>query len=113
MSEHEEATEIAHPIDLNLAEELRDPDFRKQYFLAESSAHIAEQLIALRKRRGLDQAEVAELVGTQQPAISRVERADYQSWSFTTLRKIAGALDARIRVEIEPSEDVLSEYEDK
>jgi transcriptional regulator with XRE-family HTH domain len=104
-------TEIAHHIDLNLAQELRDPEFRKEYFLAETSARIAEQLIALRKRRGLDQAEVANLVGTQQPAISRIERADYQSWSFNTLRKIAGALDARIRVEIEASEDVLGEYD--
>jgi transcriptional regulator with XRE-family HTH domain len=100
----------AHEIDLNLFQELRNVDFRQQYFLAESSAQIAEQLIALRKRRGLSQKEVAEATGTQQPAISRTEQADYQNWSFNTLRKIAGALDARIRVSIEPSEDILGEY---
>lgn len=103
--------DAAEKIDVNLTEELRDPAFRRRYFLAESSARIAQDLIDLRKRRGLDQKQVAELVGTQQPAISRIEQADYQNWSFNTLRKLAGALDARIRVEITPAEDVLKEYE--
>lgn len=51
------------------------------------------------------------MIGTRQPAISRVEKADYQNWSFNTLRKIADAQDARIRVSIEPAEDILKEYE--
>ena len=102
--------EIAHSIDLNLKEKLRDRSYRQKFFLAESSARIAAQLIALRKLRGLSQNEVADIIGTQQPAISRAEQADYQNWSFTTLRGIADALDARIRVLIEPSEDVIKEY---
>jgi transcriptional regulator with XRE-family HTH domain len=104
-------TEIAHHIDLNLAQKLRNREYRQKFFLAESSAHIAEQLIALRKRRGLDQTQLAEMIGTQQPAISRVEKANYQNWSFNTLRKIADAEDARIRVSIQPTEDVLKEYD--
>lgn len=101
----------AHPIDLNLAQELQDRKFRQKFFLAESSAKIAAQLVALRKRRGLSQKEVAQVTGTQQPAISRSEQADYQNWSFNTLRKTAEALDARLQVLIEPAEDVLGEYE--
>ena len=102
--------QIAHSIDLNLSEELRDRKFRRKFFMAESSARIAEQLIALRKRRGLNQKQVAELADTKQPAISRAEQADYQNWSFSTLRSIAEALDARIRVLIQPYEDVIGEY---
>jgi transcriptional regulator with XRE-family HTH domain len=102
--------EIAHSIDLNLEEKLRDRSYRQKFFLAESSARIAAQLIALRKLRGLSQKEVADIIGTQQPAISRAEQADYQNWSFATLRGIADALDARLRVLIEPSEDVTKEY---
>ena len=101
---------VAHPVELNLPEKLRDREYRQKFFLAELSAQIASQLIALRKRRGLNQQQVAELTGTQQPAISRIEKADYQSWSFNVLRKIAGILDARLRVLIEPSEDVIAEY---
>lgn len=104
-------TEIAAFIEINLAEKLQNREYRQAFFLAESSADIAKQLVDLRKRRGLDQAQLAALVGTQQPAISRIEKADYQNWSFNTLRKIAAAEDARIRIEIKPSEDVLSEYE--
>jgi transcriptional regulator with XRE-family HTH domain len=105
-------TEIAHAIDLNLVEKLQDREYRQKFFLAEASAHIAAQLIALRKRRGLNQQEVAKLIDTQQPAISRIEKAHYQNWSFRTLRLISDALDARIRVFIEPSEDVIHEYEE-
>src|SRR6476620_7813927 len=95
-------------IDLGVYERLRDDaDFRRSFFLAESSAHIAAQLIALRERRGLKQTQLAARLGTQQPAISRVERADYRSWSFNTLRRLADTMDARIRVYIEPAEDVL------
>lgn len=103
-------TDIAQSIDLNLSEKLQDPEYRKAFFLAKSSAMIAEQLVALRKRREFSQKEVADLTGTKQPAISRMERADYQNWSFNALRGVADALDARIRVYIEPAEDVLAEY---
>jgi transcriptional regulator with XRE-family HTH domain len=104
--------EVAHSINLELLEQLKDREYRQKFFLAESSAQIAAQLIALRKKRDLNQQEVAELIGTQQPAISRIEKADYQSWSFSILRKIAGALDARIRVLIEPSEDIIAAPDD-
>jgi transcriptional regulator with XRE-family HTH domain len=110
-SDHLDAWQKNAPsIDIDLREKLEDREYRKRYFLAEASALIAELLIALRKRRNLNQKQVAELVGTRQPAISRAEKADYHSWSFNTLRGIADALDARIRVIIEPSEDVLHEY---
>jgi transcriptional regulator with XRE-family HTH domain len=104
--------ESAHSIDLKLPEKLQDRSYRKRFFLAEASSKIAAQLIALRRRRGKSQKQVAELVHTQQPAISRLERADYQNWSFSSLRMIADELDARIRVVIEPSEDILKEYEE-
>jgi transcriptional regulator with XRE-family HTH domain len=99
-------------IDLDVAGRLRaDEEFRQAYFIAESSGMIARQLIRLRKRRGLSQTDVAKQLETRQPAISRVESADYRNWSFNTLRRLAEAMDARIRVIIEPSEDVLGEYE--
>jgi transcriptional regulator with XRE-family HTH domain len=105
--------DVAHSIDFRLPEKLRDREYRQKFFLAECSAEMAAQLIALRKRRDLKQGEVANLIGTKQPAISRYEQADYQSRSFSILQKIADALDARIRVLIEPSEDVLGEYDDE
>src|SRR5262249_4605267 len=103
-------SDFLRSIDLNLSRKLHDREYRRKFFLAECSALIARQLIELRKRRGLNQKSLAELAGTGQPAISRAERADYQNWSFNTLRRLAEAMDARIRVLIEPAEDVLTEY---
>lgn len=99
-------------IDLDVAERLKtDDEFRQRFFLAESSAMVARQLIALRKRRGMSQEQVAEKLGTGQPAISRVESADYQKWSFRMLQRLAGEMGARLRVIIEPFEDIIQEYE--
>src|SRR5689334_5612016 len=100
-------------IDLDLREKLKDREYRQGFFLSESSALIAKQLITLRKRRELNQTQVADALETGQPAISRVERADYGNWSFNMLRKLAGLYDARIRVYIEASEDVIGEYFDE
>jgi transcriptional regulator with XRE-family HTH domain len=99
-------------IELDLVERLRDPDFRQEFFLAESSSLIAKQLIELRKRRGLTQVELAVLADTGQPAISRFERADYHGWSFRMLRKLAQKLNARLRVYIEAAEDIIEQYDE-
>ena len=82
------------------------------FFGENDPAKIAAALIHLRKRRGLNQKQVAEITRTKQPAISRAEQADYQNWNLNTLRSIADALDARVRVLIEPSEDIIREYDD-
>jgi transcriptional regulator with XRE-family HTH domain len=104
-------SEVAHSIDLDLAAKLQgDSAFRREFFHAEASAKIAEQLIRLRKRRDLTQGELAKLAGTGQPAISRCERADYQNWTINTLRSITEALDGRLTVIIEAAEDVIGEY---
>ncbi|SRR6266851_3144494 len=103
--------EVALSIDLNLREKLRDKEYRRHFFWAETSARIARDLINLRKRRGINQTELAGLIGTKQPAISRIEQADYENWNLGTLRAIADAEDARVRVIIEPAEDVLAEYD--
>lgn len=103
----------SHPlpsIDLDLPRKLQDPAFRERFFLAEASAEIARQLIRLRKRRGLSQAELAERADTHQPAVSRAEQADYHNWSFNALRKLTNAMGGRLRVVIDPWEDVLPEY---
>jgi transcriptional regulator with XRE-family HTH domain len=112
IQEGQPSAEIAHSIDLDLPRKLRDdPEYRRKFFLAESSAEIAEQLIALRKRRGLTQAQIADATATKQPAISRAEQADYQNHNLGTLRSIAQTLDARVRVLIQAYEDILVEYE--
>lgn len=59
---------------------------------------IAETIYEARIEAGLTQAQLAELVGTSQPAIARLESTDYGRFSHTTLRKIAKALNLKLKV---------------
>ena len=93
-------------IDLDIPNKIKSRAYRSLFFRAEASARIAEQLISCRKRRGLTQCQLAELIGTKQPVISRIERADYRHWNLNTIFDIADALDARVSVVIEPWDDI-------
>lgn len=59
---------------------------------------IAEAIYNARIEAGLTQAQLAELVNTSQPAIARLESTNYGRFSHTTLRKIAKALNLKLKV---------------
>src|SRR5712692_8819186 len=63
------------------------------------NADIAQQVYDLRIEAGMTQRQLAELVGTQQSVISRIEDADYDGHSLTMLKRIAKALKRRLRVD--------------
>jgi predicted transcriptional regulator len=66
-------------------------------------AAIAEKVADRRVERGLSQRELAELVGTTQSAIARLERGGRPP-RIDTLLKIAEALDCDLTVELVPRE---------
>ncbi len=57
------------------------------------------QIARLRIFRGLSQAQLAEMVGTRQPSIARLENGSSLP-SLTFLQKIATALNAKIEVRL-------------
>jgi transcriptional regulator with XRE-family HTH domain len=63
------------------------------------NAEIAQQIYDLRKQANLTQKELAKLVDTQQSVISRIEDADYDGHSLMMLKRIAKALQRRLKVE--------------
>lgn len=63
----------------------------------EQSYDIAVQIIELRERHGLTQAELAERCGIDQGDISRIERGATNP-TTRTLQRIAAALDAEVRL---------------
>jgi predicted XRE-type DNA-binding protein len=67
------------------------------------SLGIAEQVYKLRTQAKLSQKELADLVGTTQSAISRLEDADYDGHSLTMLRRIAAALNQHVQVRFVPN----------
>jgi transcriptional regulator with XRE-family HTH domain len=62
-------------------------------------AQIATQIYDLRKRKGLTQAQLAELVGTTQSVIARMENSDYTGHSISMLTRIASSCGAKFRAE--------------
>jgi len=65
-------------------------------------AHVATQIYQLRTRAGLTQKQLADLVGTTQSVISRLESTDYDGHSMNILEKVAEALHCRVQVKFVP-----------
>ncbi len=75
----------------------REPTDDEGRLWAELAAHVAEQ----RRERGLSQEGLADLCGTTQSAIARVERGARPP-RLDTLLRIGTALDCELVVELRP-----------
>lgn len=69
---------------------------------AKLNAEIAQEIYALRTRAGFTQKQLADLVGTTDSAISRLEDADYTGHSLKMLQRIGAALNRRLEVHFVP-----------
>jgi transcriptional regulator with XRE-family HTH domain len=78
-----------------LQERIRTAD--RGWFFAGVASQVAER----RQAKGLSQRELAELVGTTQSAIARLERGGRPP-RIDTLLRIADALDCELVVELRP-----------
>lgn len=103
---------LTSPIKLNLAEKLKDKGYFHRFFRGRTQDEVASQIKELREKRGLKQKELAKRCKTHQSAISRLEQATYSRWNINTLWSLAKALDARVRIIIEPMEDIIRQYEE-
>jgi len=66
-----------------------------------ANAQVARTIYGLRKEAGLTQKALADLVGTTQSVISRLEDADYEGHSFSMLNRIAKSLKKRVTIHVE------------
>lgn len=57
---------------------MKDPDFAARFTKVGDAWDVAVQLSALRKKCGLSQKELANLAGTSQQQISRIESPSYE-----------------------------------
>ena len=80
----------------------QDPSLQEEFVRAEQAWDIAFQIRDLREQAGLTQKQLAELVGTKQSNIARIEGADYTGYTLKTLEKVTKALRARLEVRIVP-----------
>jgi transcriptional regulator with XRE-family HTH domain len=83
-----------------LEKELQDPEFRAAYEALEPAYQVAR----LRILRGLTQEQLAEMVGTKQPSIARLESGKTAP-RLDFLRRVVEALGGKLTVLIEPQEE--------
>ena len=87
--------------DTYLEKQLKDPDFAARFKKAGEAWDVALQLATLRKECGLSQKELANLVGTSQQQISRLESPSYEGHSLSMLRRVSEVLGATIHIKIQ------------
>jgi len=78
---------------------LQNKEVENELKMNESEYQIIEEIIMARKERNLTQRGLAELIGTRQSNISRLESGNYNP-SLDFLQKIASAMDKRLEVRI-------------
>ncbi len=80
----------------------QDPSLAEDFERSDRVLDIALQIYDLRKKAGFTQIQLAELVGTKQSNIARIEDADYTGYTLKTLEKVTKALKARLEIKIVP-----------
>jgi DNA-binding XRE family transcriptional regulator len=74
---------------------LEKQEIRKEYDALKPKYEMIRSLIERRNKLGISQTELARIIGTKQPAISRLEKGDYNT-TLSTFFKVADALDLDI-----------------
>ena len=87
--------------DRYLERQMQDPGFAARFEQAGEAWDVALQLAALREQAGLSQRDLARKLKTSQQQISRLESPGYEGHSLSMLRRVARALNARVRVVLE------------
>ena len=83
----------------NLAQEIEE---------SKRAIKIAHQIYQLRRQRGLTQKGLAKLISVSQSNIARIESADYNHYTITTLHKVAKGLGADLNIFINPPEQTIN-----
>jgi ribosome-binding protein aMBF1 (putative translation factor) len=64
------------------------------------NAQVARTIYQMRHESGLTQKQLADLIGTTQSVISRLEDADYEGHSLSMVSRIAEALERKVKVQL-------------
>ena len=83
-----------------LAEDLRDPEFRRHYDAYELPVRLAVEIAYLRRDKKLTQAQLAAKMGVTQQFVARLENSESTMPSLRTLARLAKALDRRLHVSL-------------
>jgi transcriptional regulator with XRE-family HTH domain len=94
-------------LSLDLSDLLADKETAYEFLREYTGLGIADDIRRLREDRDLTQSRLAEILGTTQSVVARLEDADYRRYSLTTLQKIAEAFDLWPTIVFEPYQRVI------
>ena len=86
----------------DLIADLQRKQFREAFVASRVSNTLALQIRAMRQERGWSQAYLAELLGTSQNAVYRLESPQYGKPNITTLIRLASIFDVGLSVWFSP-----------
>jgi ribosome-binding protein aMBF1 (putative translation factor) len=86
----------------HISQKMKDPEFQKAWDDLDTEFKLLEMVIKAREEAGLTQEELAQRIGTKQPALSRLERGGFKKAKIETLLKIANALNVRLTISFQP-----------
>jgi len=82
-----------------LNDELKNPEFKKEWDNLELRYNIIKQLIKLRNAYNLTQTQLAKKIGTTQAVISRIENGTVNI-GIDFLEKVARAFNKKVELQI-------------
>ena len=85
-----------------LQEQLKDPEFKKEYDALQPERAIIQAIIDARHKAQLTQKELAERTGITQGDISKLETGNANP-SLRTLQRLATGMGMTLKVEFVPS----------
>ena len=90
-----------------LQEQLRDPEFKKEYESLQPEQAIIQAIIDARQQTGLTQKELSERTGIAQGDISKLERGNANP-SLRTLQRLAAGMGMKLKLEFLPDAAVAA-----
>ena len=87
---------------LKIIDRLTGDDIELRQMIEEETINgkIAHMIYEARTQAGFTQKELADLIGTKQPVIARLENVNYNGYSLLMLQQIATALNRRLEIRL-------------
>ena len=89
---------MSNKFDDFLQEQLKDPEFRKEYETLQPEHAIIQAIIDARTTSGLTQKELSERTGIAQGDISKLENGNANP-SVRTLQRLAAGMGMKLKIE--------------
>ena len=89
-----------------LEEELKNPEFQKEWNVLEPEFNIIQAMIDARKNSHLTQKELAQKTGINQADISKLENGNANP-TLSLLQRLAEGMDMQLKLEFIPKQQMV------